>query len=222
MTTLNKSVVNVLTSKFDANVVRNLGTKASEAILGIDTIKGLALTLGEMLVDPSQYKTPKSLPVVMYQPLAEGIVTQYSAKKGDVEKYFIKQGENWLISTKVEFEKAKENERHHASIGWLMANDLGKYEKANPAKAQITAIMKPVKTALIKNSVNKTISRMLAVFKPETEPKAPTLDLAKVAKNAIDKAELIDNENPVLLTKLFEKLIAEYNLRRDNGKMATE
>ena len=82
--------------------------------------------------------------------------------------------------------------------------------------------MKPVKTALIKNSVNKTISRMLAVFKPETEPKAPTLDLAKVAKNAIDKAELIDNENPVLLTKLFEKLIAEYNLRRDNGKMATE
>jgi hypothetical protein len=46
--------------------------------------------------------------------------------------------------------------------------------------------------------------------------------LAKVAKNAIDKAELIDNENPVLLTKLFEKLIAEYNLRRDNGKMATE
>jgi glycerol-3-phosphate acyltransferase PlsY len=61
MTTLHKSVVNVLTSKFDANVVRNLGTKASEAILGIDTIKGLALTLGEMLVEPSQYKTPKAL-----------------------------------------------------------------------------------------------------------------------------------------------------------------
>jgi hypothetical protein len=221
MTTLHKSVVNVLTGKFDANVVRNIGSKASEALLGIDTIKGLALTLGEMLVEPSQYKTPKALPVVMYQPLAEGIAFQYSSKKGDVEKYFTKQGENWLISTFVEFEKFK-GEKHHASVAWLMATDLGKYEKANPAKAQITAIMKPVKTALIKNSVNKTITRMLAVFKPETEPKAPVLDLAKVAKNAIDKAELIDNENPVLLTKLFEKLIAEYNLRRDNGKMATE
>jgi hypothetical protein len=221
MATLNKTNVNVLTGKFDANVVRQLGSQASEALLGIDTIKGLALKLGEMLVEPSQYKTPKALPVVMYSPLSEGIAIQYSAKKGDVEKYFVKEGENWLISTFAEFEKAK-GEKHHASIGWLMATDLGKYEKANPAKAQITAIMKPVKTALIKNSVNKTISRMLAVFKPETEPKAPTLDLAKVAKNAIDKAELIDNENPVLLTKLFEKLIAEYNLRRDNGKMATE
>lgn len=221
MNTLNKSAVNVLTSKFDANVVRTLGSQASEALLGIDTIKGLALKLGEMLVEPSQYKTPKSLPLVMYSPLAEGIAFQYSSKKGDVEKCFIKQGENWLISTFAEFEKFK-GEKHHATIAWIMNTDLGKYEKANPAKAQITAIMKPVKTALIKNSVNKTISRMLAVFKPEAEQKPPVLDLAKVAKNAIDKAELIDSENPVLLTKLFEKLIAEYNLRRDNGKMATE
>jgi len=47
--TTSKSVVNVLTSKFDANVVRQLGSQASEALLGIDTIKGLALKLGEML-----------------------------------------------------------------------------------------------------------------------------------------------------------------------------
>ena len=221
MTTLNKSVVNALTSKFDANVVRQLGSQASEALLGIDTIKGLALKLGEMLVEPSQYKTPKALPVVMYSPLAEGIAIQYSAKKGDVEKYFIKQGENWLVSTNVEFEKAK-GEKHHASIGWLMATDLGKYEKANPAKAQITAIMKPVKSALIKNSVNKTISRMLAVFKPAPEPKAPVLDLTKIAERALGIAEEIETENPVLLGQLFDKLIKEYNLRRDNGKMASE
>lgn len=219
MTTLNKSVVNALTSKFDANVVRQLGSQASEALLGIDTIKGLALKLGEMLVEPSQYKTPKALPVVMYSPLAEGIAIQYSAKKGDVEKYFIKDGENWLISTNVEFEKAK-GEKHHASIGWLMATDLGKYEKANPAKAQITAIMKPIKSALIKNSVNKTISRMLAVFKPATEPKAPVLDLNKIAERALGIAEEIETENPVLLGQLFDKLIKEYNLRRDNGKMS--
>jgi hypothetical protein len=219
MATLNKSVVNVLTSKFDANVVRQLGSQASEALLGIDTIKGLALKLGEMLVEPSQYKTPKALPVVMYSPLSEGIAIQYSAKKGDVEKYFVKDGENWLISTFVEFEKAK-GEKHHASIGWLMSTDLGKYEKANPTKAQITAIMKPVKSALIKNSVNKTISRMLAVFKPATEPKAPVLDLGKIAERALGIAENLETENPVLLGKLFEKLIAEYNLRRDSGKMA--
>jgi len=217
--TTSKSVVNVLTGKFDANVVRNIGSKASEALLGIDTIKGLALTLGEMLVEPSQYKTPKALPVVMYQPLAEGIAFQYSSKKGDVEKYFTKQGENWLISTFVEFEKFK-GEKHHASVAWLMANDLGKYEKANPSKAQITAIMKPVKSALIKNSVNKTISRMLAVFKPATEPKAPVLDLGKIAERALGIAENLETENPVLLGQLFEKLIKEYNLRRDSGKMA--
>ena len=219
MTTSNKTNVNVLTSKFDANVVRQLGSQASEALLGIDTIKGLALKLGEMLVEPSQYKTPKALPVVMYSPLAEGIAIQYSAKKGDVEKYFVKDGENWLISTNVEFEKAK-GEKHHASIGWLMATDLGKYEKANPAKAQITAIMKPIKSALIKNSVNKTISRMLAVFKPATEPKAPVLDLNKIAERALGIAEDIETENPVLLGQLFDKLIKEYNLRRDNGKMS--
>ena len=219
MTTSNKTNVNVLTSKFDANVVRQLGSQASEALLGIDTIKGLALKLGEMLVEPSQYKTPKALPVVMYSPLAEGIAIQYSAKKGDVEKYFVKDGENWLISTNVEFEKAK-GEKHHASIGWLMATDLGKYEKANPAKAQITAIMKPIKSALIKNSVNKTISRMLAVFKPATEPKAPVLDLNKIAERALGIAEEIETENPVLLGQLFDKLIKEYNLRRDNGKMS--
>ena len=155
MTTLHKSVVNVLTSKFDANVVRNLGTKASEAILGIDTIKGLALTLGEMLVDPSQYKTPKSLPVVMYQPLAEGIVTQYSAKKGDVEKYFIKQGENWLISTKVEFEKAKENERHHASIGWLKKV---MWKSISPSKAKIGLFR------LLSNSKNSKVKSIMRVW----------------------------------------------------------
>jgi hypothetical protein len=62
---------------------------------------------------------------------------------------------------------------------------------------------------------------MLAVFKPATEPKAPVLDLGKIAERALGIAENLETENPVLLGKLFEKLIAEYNLRRDSGKMAS-
>ena len=39
---------------------------------------------------------------------------------------------------------------------------------------------------------------------------------------ALGIAEEIETENPVLLGQLFDKLIKEYNLRRDNGKMASE
>ena len=165
--------------------------------------------------------TPSKLPVMMYQGLKSGVVDAYS--KGDEgkanEAFLAKVDLNWNYVTKPVFEKHS-GHKVHASNNWLATTDFkalkrGDLDFGKDDGKAIAGMLQARKDKVV-GQVNTVIKRLQDTAKKlfdttESEPPVKTFDLVKDLEKILTKSEKFDDENPVLLKKLFDDVIAKYS-----------
>jgi len=165
--------------------------------------------------------TPSKLPVMMYQGLKSGVVDAYS--KGDEGKanecYLAKVENNWTYISKASYEKHT-GHKVHASNNWLATTDFkplkrGDLDFGKDDGKAIAGMLQSRKDKVV-GQVNTVIKRLQDTAKKlfdttESEPKVATFDLVKDLEKILTKSEKFDDENPVLLKKLFDDVIAKYS-----------
>jgi hypothetical protein len=164
--------------------------------------------------------TPSKLPVAMYTGLSNGVVDAYTKGIGSENECFLAKVENlWQYVTKPVFEK---HQGHKVSVtnNWLMATDFkklksGKLDFGSDDGKAIAGMAQARKDKVI-GQVNQVIKRLQNKAKQlfdttETEPKIAEFNLAKDFEKLIAKCDKFDDENPVLLKKLLDDVLAKYN-----------
>ena len=165
--------------------------------------------------------SPKDLPVPMLTGLKGGIVDAYTKGAGkDNECFLAKVENNWTYVSKASFEK---HQGHKQAItnNWLINTDFkklksGKLDFGSDDGKAIAGLAQARKDKVI-GQVNAVIKRLQLKAKSlfsadsDKEPKVATFDLVKDLEKILTKSEKFDEENPVLLKKLFDEVIAKYN-----------
>ena len=164
--------------------------------------------------------TPSKLPVAMYTGLSNGVIDAYTKGIGSENECFLAKVENlWQYVTKPVFEK---HQGHKVSVtnNWLMATDFkklksGKLDFGSDDGKAIAGMAQARKDKVI-GQVNQVIKRLQNKAKQlfdttETEPKIAEFNLAKDFEKLIAKCDKFDDENPVLLKKLLDDVLAKYN-----------
>lgn len=222
MATLNKEVLATLTTEFNSARVFTIGNLESASIKDADTH---ALELAKMCVGFYSV-TPSKLPSEMYKGLASGVLADYAKSNNEIECYLVKEG-NWNFATKVKFDKF-EGQKHHVTSNWLADNSFkdlkGGKVLASDGSAifsddgKILAILLQARKDLVVGQVNMVIARLQARAKKLLSPqdvdsdKPSKFELDKLLQKIIDKADKFDDENPVLLKKLFDDVMTKYNM----------
>jgi hypothetical protein len=166
--------------------------------------------------------TPSKLPVSMYSGLSNGVITEYSKGIGAENECFLAKVENlWQYVTKPVFDKAQ-GFKQHVTNNWLITTDFKKLKsgKLNFGSDDGKAIagMTQARKDKVLGQVNTVITRLQKKAKSlfsvdsEQDEKPSTFELSKMLDKIIAKSEKYDDENPVLLKKLFDDVISKYNL----------
>jgi len=166
--------------------------------------------------------TPSKLPSMMYVGLKGGIVDAYSiSDEGKAnECYLAKVDLNWNYVTKASYEKHT-GHKVHASNNWLASTDFkalkrGDLDFGKDDGKAIAGMLQGRKDKVV-GQVNAVIKRLQLKAKSlfdvdsESEPPVKTFDLVKDLEKILTKSEKFDDENPVLLKKLFDDVIAKYS-----------
>jgi len=165
--------------------------------------------------------SPKDLPVPMLTGLKGGIVDAYTKGAGkDNECFLAKVENNWTYVSKATFEK-HQGHKQAVTNNWLINTDFkklksGKLDFGSDDGKAIAGLAQSRKDKVI-GQVNAVIKRLQLKAKSlfsvdsEKETKVATFDLAKDLEKILTKSEKFDDENPVLLKKLFDDVIAKYS-----------
>ena len=165
--------------------------------------------------------SPKDLPVPMLTGLKGGIVDAYTKGAGkDNECYLAKVENNWTYVSKASFEK-HQGHKQAVTNNWLINTDFkklksGKLDFGSDDGKAIAGLSQARKDKVI-GQVNAVIKRLQLKAKSlfsvdsESEPPVKTFDLVKDLEKILTKSEKFDDENPVLLKKLFDDVIAKYS-----------
>ena len=165
--------------------------------------------------------TPSKLPTPMYQGLSNGVVDAYTNGVGkDNECHLAKVENNWTYVSKSTFEKHN-GHKQAVTNNWLLATDFkklksGKLDFGSDDGKAIAGLSQARKDKVV-GQVNAVIKRLQTKAKSlfgvdsDKEPKVTTFDLVKDLEKILTKSEKFDDENPVLLKKLFDDVIAKYS-----------
>ena len=173
--------------------------------------------------------SPKDLPVPMLTGLKGGIVDAYTKGAGKDNECFLTKGKlendkivdtNWQYSTKAHYEKFQ-GHKQAVTNNWLINTDFkklksGKLDFGSDDGKAIAGLAQARKDKVI-GQVNAVIKRLQLKAKSlfsvdsEKETKVVTFDLVKDLEKILTKSEKFDDENPMLLKKLFDDVIAKYN-----------
>jgi len=216
MTTLKKEVIATLVSG-SASEFYTIGNKA----FGLESTS-VDLASQCYKACPEFYMvTPSKLPVAMYTGLSNGVVDAYTKGVGsENECYLAKVENNWQYVTKPVFEKHM-GYKQAITNNWLLATDFkklksGKLDFGSDDGKAIAGMAQARKDKVV-GQVNAVIKRLQVKAKSlfsvdsETEPKVTEFNLAKDFEKLVAKCDKFDDENPVLLKKLLDEVLAKYN-----------
>jgi hypothetical protein len=215
MATLNKEVIATLVSG-SLSEFYTIGNKA----FGLESTSVDLATQCYTACPEFYMVTPSKVPTSMYQGLSNGIVDAYSNGVGkDNECYLAKVENNWTYVSKSTFEKHN-GHKQAVTNNWLLATDFkklksGKLDFGSDDGKAIAGLAQARKDKVV-GQVNAVIKRLQTKAKQlfdttETEPKVTEFNLTKDLEKILTKSEKFDDENPVLLKKLFDDVIAKYN-----------
>jgi hypothetical protein len=216
MATLNKEVIATLVSGSTSEFY-TIGNKAySVESTNVDLATQCYTACPEF-----HMVTPSKLPSAMYQGLSSGVVDAYTKGVGsENECYLAKVENNWQYVTKGVFDKHM-GFKQAITNNWLLATDFkklksGKLDFGSDDGKAIAGMAQGRKDKVV-GQVNAVIKRLQLKAKSlfgvdsESEPKVATFDLAKDFEKLVAKCDKFDDENPVLLKKLLDEVLAKYN-----------